>query len=593
MQHKDFSGNDLHVAKANTGSGSPVGVKTPSIKGELYTDEATGTIYTGLGTANTNWISNGSGGGGGISMKKFGNVLEYGADPTGVVECTAAVQQCINENNIACFPAGTFLMKTIVLSGNRQRMVGSGTGTLIKAHNGTSGRLIELRDSAGGHQIEDIKFSGTLLSAGSFVSCIEDVVVDTNNVRFGFQFKNLDIQDFTGHAINCTGRSMASVIENVGCFNVGGFGIQLVNVSDSSISNCHVGGAKRNGIRLTDGNIRMSHTKICMSGTDLVTPYAGLVLDGSWYNMITGCEFQQNCFDAVSLINNATGNVFEGCVFDSNNKIDADLVAPNVFSQINVKASPFNRFSGMLIDGRFISRDGVPWNIKAMYGVMVDDKSPYCTFDFTYSPVQYNLVNGNAGATVTYPRFLAPYQLSVNDHTSVYKLNNRDYVDFAPVDVVIGTNATISGTHPTNMDVVSVNGGKEANFKMTAGQALTTGNFFSQKILLTMANFPQAVGKTKMYISYESKVKQDLAALVYLEENSTPHTANDGTLYTRPINVNHNASWMPAAAYKTLLYSGEAGFQIYLSIGINVDVNQSVVTNDILAYVRNIRVSFA
>jgi hypothetical protein len=143
------------------------------------------------------------------------------------------------------------------------------------------------------------------------------------------------------------------------------------------------------------------------------------------------------------------------------------------------------------------------------------------------------------------------------------------------------------------MNLVSASGGKEVDMVMTAGQAVTTANFFSQKINLNMANFPQAVGKTKMYISYESKNKKDIAVLIYPEETSTPNPSANSAGYVKPINVNHNTSWMPAAGYLPLTKSNEAGFQINLSVGINVDVNQTLSASDIISFIRNIKVSFA
>jgi hypothetical protein len=50
---------------------------------------------------------------------------------------------------------------------------------------------------------------------------------------------------------------------------------------------------------------------------------------------------------------------------------------------------------------------------------------------------------------------------------------------------------------------------------------------------------------------------------------------------------------MPAAGYLPLTKSNEAGFQINLSVGINVDVNQTLSASDIISFIRNIKVSFA
>ena len=38
MKHSELTGQDLHRAKSNTGFVSPVGIITPTVVGELYTD---------------------------------------------------------------------------------------------------------------------------------------------------------------------------------------------------------------------------------------------------------------------------------------------------------------------------------------------------------------------------------------------------------------------------------------------------------------------------------------------------------------------------------------------------------------------------
>ena len=62
MKHKNLSGDNLHIGRANSGASSPVGVVTPSIIGEFYWSTAASTLYVSTGLANTNWVV-GSGGG--------------------------------------------------------------------------------------------------------------------------------------------------------------------------------------------------------------------------------------------------------------------------------------------------------------------------------------------------------------------------------------------------------------------------------------------------------------------------------------------------------------------------------------------------
>lgn len=53
--HKDLTGSELHVAKADVGIGSPQGVKAPSIQGEMYFDVQDNILYTANGTTDQHW----------------------------------------------------------------------------------------------------------------------------------------------------------------------------------------------------------------------------------------------------------------------------------------------------------------------------------------------------------------------------------------------------------------------------------------------------------------------------------------------------------------------------------------------------------
>lgn len=56
MLHKDIVGADLHIARALTGAGSPVGSVTPGIIGQFYFDTTNKTIYTATGLTSADWV---------------------------------------------------------------------------------------------------------------------------------------------------------------------------------------------------------------------------------------------------------------------------------------------------------------------------------------------------------------------------------------------------------------------------------------------------------------------------------------------------------------------------------------------------------
>lgn len=64
-QHRDITGRDLHISKIRIGHGSPAGVVTPSVEGELYGDLDTGAIYISNDTDVQGWMLSTGGGMGG------------------------------------------------------------------------------------------------------------------------------------------------------------------------------------------------------------------------------------------------------------------------------------------------------------------------------------------------------------------------------------------------------------------------------------------------------------------------------------------------------------------------------------------------
>ena len=59
MKHSELTGQDLHRAKSNTGFVSPVGIITPTVVGELYTDFSTNIVWIATGLANGDWTTTG------------------------------------------------------------------------------------------------------------------------------------------------------------------------------------------------------------------------------------------------------------------------------------------------------------------------------------------------------------------------------------------------------------------------------------------------------------------------------------------------------------------------------------------------------
>ena len=62
MFHKFLRGANLHISRSNYGSGSPVGVVTPSINAEFYWDVIAHQLWMSTGTGINDWVLSGGGG---------------------------------------------------------------------------------------------------------------------------------------------------------------------------------------------------------------------------------------------------------------------------------------------------------------------------------------------------------------------------------------------------------------------------------------------------------------------------------------------------------------------------------------------------
>lgn len=55
VRHKNLIGEDLHISRSNTGSGTPSGSITPGIIGEFYFDTTNTVFYIATGLTNSDW----------------------------------------------------------------------------------------------------------------------------------------------------------------------------------------------------------------------------------------------------------------------------------------------------------------------------------------------------------------------------------------------------------------------------------------------------------------------------------------------------------------------------------------------------------
>jgi hypothetical protein len=105
------------------------------------------------------------------------NVIDFGADPTGASNTSAAIQAAINAasptNGVVFFPAGTYLVGTTLTASGTLRMIGSGRGTVIA---GTANPLLSISYTTAvsgaalsGPRVEELLFRVT--SSNAALTC--------------------------------------------------------------------------------------------------------------------------------------------------------------------------------------------------------------------------------------------------------------------------------------------------------------------------------------------------------------------------------------------------------------------------------------
>jgi hypothetical protein len=511
------------------------------------------------------------------SLKKMGIVTEYGAVGDGVADDTAAIQACVNACSAVIFPSGYFLTKSIVING-RTRIQGQGNATFIKVHPDATGNIFSLTDNSGETIIEKLRIDGSQATKGNVVNGIGDDNPGSTFTKQSIRIKDIEVIGVNGTAFNFPARSMTYIIDGCITWNCNGYGIYLGNGSDSEIRGCHIGGTAKAGISINGSNYRIVGTKVCLCGSGS-TAYAGIETNNSNYISLVGCEIQQNCYNGANF-QNSNGISIYGTIFDSNNQVGLS----GNYGHMNFVNSSFNRVSATLVDGRFNTGQSNPFNMADIYGIIVDNKSIYNTFDVSYVADQF---------TTKLPR-MTKFYCPVNDISSVYRVNNVNFYDWSGNQIFIGTNATISSSHSGTINAsgtVAVGNSKEIDFTMLSGGSLTNTDWFFQRIPLTSNQFNMA-GKSMVYVTFQSKLMDGFNINVTIGENSSvnPSISESGNVNVTA--VNRNTQYMYGAAYKPLNYSNDSGFAVYLDVTIACETSKTVNQNDIIAYLKNINVSF-
>lgn len=220
------------------------------------------------------------------------NVLDYGADPTGVADSTAAIQAAIDTGNTVWIPEGTYSVTTIDLRGRYANIVGDGIlQTVIKARSAVS-TIFNAAESS------DVQIAPVLIS---------NMTIDGDNV-------------VTGSAISIRYRHLSKIdtcyILNVTAPNASG--IYAVDAWLNIVSNCRVTNCY-NGLTWAGSNHRSTVNSCSFTGcnnTGITCNSLGTALDGNNALVFNNCDVEfGNGLGAYLKVSDAA---FYGCYMGEN-----------------------------------------------------------------------------------------------------------------------------------------------------------------------------------------------------------------------------------------------------------------------------------
>ena len=254
------------------------------------------------------------------------NVLDYGADPTGVADSTSAIQAAINTGCTVWIPSGTYSVTTIDLRGRYANIIGDGIlQTVIKARSAVSTIFNALESS-------DVQIAPVLIS---------NMTIDGNNV-------------VTGSAISIRYRHFSKIdtcyILNVTAPNAAG--IYAVDAWLNIISNCRITNCY-DGLTWAGSNHRSTVNSCSFTSctnTSVTCTSLGTALDGNNALVFNNCDMEFGTGLGVYL--NVSDAAFYGCYVGEN------LNGPAFF----VDAGNILVSSGVVYFGHTVNSFGVTGN---------------------------------------------------------------------------------------------------------------------------------------------------------------------------------------------------------------------------------------
>lgn len=370
------------------------------------------------------------------------NVLDYGADPTGVNDSTAAIQQALNTGKSVYFPAGVYVTDPLTIPFQSRGAVLYGDGfyhysatqqTVIKARTAGQAHVFKI-GSSGGSGTDCLTFKDMRIDGDGKASKVIDGT-------FGAFLTITDCGIYNGVSYGVY--SMQGLMRITRCF-MAGSNIQCHMWSDSSATDTEFGGGAV-GILLAAGGNRLVNiwANSCSNACVALRPYD----------------------NSTNHINTSIVNLYAGEVLNVNRPvIDILGTASNRVQQVHIANS-------FIVTSVGAGAYGMPSKIDG--GIYLG----YCK-DISISNVQFR-GQGIYATTTSY----TPWSIYAGVEVDGMTINGCVFRDINRNPIYLDSNVssvTINGCEFVDWDLDEhAAGGEAAAIRISSGRVAVTGNTFS------------------------------------------------------------------------------------------------------------------
>jgi hypothetical protein len=248
------------------------------------------------------------------------NVLDYGADPTGSVDSSAAIQTALTDRQQVYIPAGTYLINTALLPRTTQTIYGDGVNqTILRAE--TVGMTV-LNYPSGAYS--NVVLSNFTIDGDSKAVTGLSMIASNQGAISNCEFNNVSIASCTTNQMYLS-QATYCVVDR--CTFAGGgvgeYGLYLNDCFSSEIKNCILYDGSEASLLVAKGS-QNTFSKSSLFNEAANPSPALCIIDGGFAHAFVDCEFEPQGANNVTYEviikdtyagGNCTDNSFTRCRF--------------------------------------------------------------------------------------------------------------------------------------------------------------------------------------------------------------------------------------------------------------------------------------